>query len=422
MITRKTESAKLFFGQFTISHRLLVWVAFKTWVMQPSRKTLEITADDPEALLQTWYAQTAMSTQLLNWRRMMFSASFFAGGLAMLSFLAVSFERAINVWAPIAVFALLPLVFSGLTMVRFFQSKNHLPGWIVLLNRFHTLESWRTNARLIVPWLVVQFQWTTLLFLSGGLVGFLLLGVFQSITFGWSSTFIQDSSTMAEVIKTISFPWQWFVPVPTVEALEALRVNELGRLSDSHSATLLPTVFMAVVFYGALPKLIIVALYASRLRNRLREEITESSFVEQFLNEHFHQATLNPLPAEESGESVSEISINFDQQEFIGWQLHNIDLPLSHNLGRGSWTDDQAFIEAFQPIASKQLFVAVQRAQTPTGELADCLSLIRRRGLSVSLFVLSRSHHLSRRTDDLVSWQAFAQQNGVEIFQESADD
>ncbi len=116
------------------------------------------------------------------------------------------------------------------------------------------------------------------LFFNIGLLGGLLVKVsLTDLAFSWQSTLHLSSKTVYRIVHTISAPWAWMAPPPaghpTLEQIEGSRLvlkDGMARLTTSDLVSWWPFLFLAILFYGLLPRLLLLAAGAWRLSTALR--------------------------------------------------------------------------------------------------------------------------------------------------------
>jgi hypothetical protein len=90
---------------------------------------------------------------------------------------------------------------------------------------------------------------------------------------------------------------------------------------------------------------------------------------------------------------------------------------LVRNLGLATWVEDERWLADAASSLSLPILVLVQAHQTPTGELADCLELLGRHPVGVSLGILLADAATDRSDAQFRSWRFFAQQYGIQLVQ-----
>jgi len=100
---------------------------------------------------------------------------------------------------------------------------------------------------------------------------------------------------------------------------------------------------------------------------------------------------------------------------FLGWQLPESSHSVSHNLGMSDWGADETWLQSEQSRFSLPVIIVLKLQQTPTGELADCIELLRVQNPDISVGIL-RLADASKRDQGLYkSWLYFGEQYDVEL-------
>lgn len=408
------------------------------------------------------------------------------GVVTMSGMLMVSLGEPINIWLPLLLFALLPLLLSFVTAALQWQQPGTgswqaggvAPGVIPRLvlrllhvedqahdhahdqtgelkheshaSRQQTDRQWqayRESPRLISPWLQWQLQRAGSLFMLFAMLTFFVVATFQDIRFVWSSTFIQQATTMTAVFEVIALPWSWLLAAPSLEVVQASHLSQLGHslstevptsVSASIAAsvpastatptgaaaeTLWPFVVMTILFYGLLPRVLLLLLFRQQVRTRLEASICESGRVEAFLNGQQQEASEHALEVEQADAPLEEQLIDADTNSRIGWRLMDESWSLNRNLGLGDWQEDERWLASDDSVLPQPVQVLVAFWQTPTGEFEDCLQLLRQNNSDVSLLLLkpdnSADNSADKSADDasgnareaaqLRTWQYFAE-------------
>jgi len=104
-------------------------------------------------------------------------------------------------------------------------------------------------------------------FFNIGIIGFLLLRIaITDLAFGWQSTLQPAAETVYRVVDTIALPWSWVAPDaiahPTLSQIEGSQFvlkESMQGLSTSDLTAWWPFLLFAVICYGLLPRLILLA-------------------------------------------------------------------------------------------------------------------------------------------------------------------
>lgn len=466
------SDVKDFFIKPSVSKGLFLWFAFRQFIERGSVLTVSSEQGTPQSLMQwltLWQQQEYHAsnnypgnTGMPWWFNLV---SLLLGALAMLGVLVAHAGSAINIWAPLFLFAFLPFalsLFTGfLPLIVASESRSKPLGYELFAKRLN-LPEFDSHRLLLQPWISWQIQKAAGFALLGGLLCFFVFATFQQVSFYWSSTFITDSNTMAQLFYWIALPWQWWLEAPSLELVTASqhRLTESVNL-QGHSSALWQFIVLAVICYGLLPRLLLIALFRGQLKNRLSQSINVSSVFEQFLNRQQQMVSIEPVMPDsdeqlntdansvESGEAASatdaftanKVSDPLRSEEqhdgsehrvqrenglsaetemisdkaglWVGWRLAESESRIEKNLGTGSWQDDESWLTSLSITQQQPLLLKVEAWQTPTGELADILEIIKSQQLSVEIVVIGLNEQTERADMMAKTWQFFAKQNGV---------
>jgi hypothetical protein len=110
-----------------------------------------------------------------------------------------------------------------------------------------------------------------------GVLGATLLKVFGSdIAFGWQSTLQFSAEAVSDMVQAIAVPWSWFVPVevayPSLSQIQGSHMvlkDGIYHLTTTDLISWWPFLCLAVLFYGLLPRLILLMMGNFFQRRRL---------------------------------------------------------------------------------------------------------------------------------------------------------
>lgn len=110
-------------------------------------------------------------------------------------------------------------------------------------------------------------------FVAAITTGFVLV-TFTDLAFGWSTTLAAEPGTIEKLVRSVALPWHRLVPsaVPDLTLIERSQFYRLDGSStlDSGASRALtgwwPFTILAIVTYGALPRLAVLLLAGARLR------------------------------------------------------------------------------------------------------------------------------------------------------------
>lgn len=416
-----------FFFRGSSTRALFRWLTFAQFARQGRRLepvSASTTPRDAKQWLVRWEQEAEPEVPALMFRAIVLLLAVIMGIGAMLGILAVSMGEAVNIWAPLLVFAFIPLLFFLLTLIGFwFPGKSDLaehPMLRQLLRLMHLLP-YRASAHLLIPWIQWQLQRATSIFLLAAVATFFVFATFQDVRFVWSSTFIEQSAIMHQFFSAMAWPWHWWGAAPSPEAVAQSRFyasEPMASLSPSES--LWPFVISSIAFYGLLPRMLLTALYRQRLRGRLKRAILTSANVDVFLNIQQHDRSRSALMALPENEAPTYTEIDPDTHQLIGWRLDGGVWPLRHNLGNGLWQEDEQWLQDPGLNPRQPVVILTGFWQTPLGELADCIATLRSQFSDLSLVLVQPDMSSDRADAQWRSWSYFAGRCGVELTLENS--
>jgi hypothetical protein len=118
------------------------------------------------------------------------------------------------------------------------------------------------------------FFWPIFILAQAGGVGFnlgalgatLLRVAGRDLAFGWESTIQLTSQTVYQIVQAVALPWTWFVPAhlahPTLQQIEGSKIilkEGIYHLATTDLVSWWPFLSLAHVFYGLLPRVILLA-------------------------------------------------------------------------------------------------------------------------------------------------------------------
>ena len=118
------------------------------------------------------------------------------------------------------------------------------------------------------------FLWTSFVLTQGfmaafnvGVVCALLIKIMGSdIAFGWQSTLKISAEWISELVQVISSPWSWFIPqeiaYPTLSQIQGSHMilkDGIHLMTTEDMTSWWPFLCLAILFYGLMPRLILIA-------------------------------------------------------------------------------------------------------------------------------------------------------------------
>lgn len=264
----------------------------------------------------------------------------------------------------------------------------------------------------------------------GAAAAFMVVLLVTDRSFGWSSTLDISDGVIWHLTHWLSAPWAAWLPGATIspDVIAATRFRALQLVFDAGQSAAMrswwPFLFMCMVFYGLLPRLLLWSLVRWQYRRRLRRVFSRYPGVSLVLDriaspsvetraenaEPRHEAThyQNPgrLPrgrrfsllldwagaVAASGTDLDELAIDADSVVSAGVVLK----------------DDQQVLEKMREDRPAALLIAVKGWEPPLADLAD---FIRGLGSGRDCFLLLlplAGHAISAA--EVQDWQHFAAQ------------
>ncbi|MDO9263774.1 MAG: DUF2868 domain-containing protein, partial [Desulfosalsimonadaceae bacterium] len=133
----------------------------------------------------------------------------------------------------------------------------------------------------IFLWPIFILAQTLMVFFNIGLILAALLKLsITDLAFGWQSTLHPDPTTVHGLVQVISAPWSWLPSaLPTTEQIEGSKIilkEGMAHLATSDLVSWWPFLLFALLFYGLLPRLLLLA-YGIRKQTRAVNRIDFSS-------------------------------------------------------------------------------------------------------------------------------------------------
>ena len=423
----------------SLTHAILVWLSFRAsvnatdWQQRVQKHHLK--ADNPHALNQ-WLA--LQSAPLPPHSLLLPCAlAIVIGVLSMLGVLSYSGAQPVNVWLMLALFCFAPLLMTLTSWVAVFRIRRSgqslietlLMRWLQRPAKGLLLFNF-LNSLAVRAWLFLQAQILGLFLQLSLMATFLIVLLFNDIAFGWASTIIHSADNLHTVLYYLTLPWQWLLPAPSAELIQHSQyfynaANSPANAEIMHSWW--PHIFLAMVLYGLLPKITLVAFLQWRCRQLLRKEVSESAELEQFFN------ALNFTPSVQAKNTPDTQNTTYNITEqltlkstdvIVFWQRPSL-MAAMPTLGVKAWRDDELWIKQHNKIGLNQqgethhLWVIVQEHQTPTAELTDTLNLIKTLNahLNIHLTVITAFANKINQplTLALSTWRFFAAEQGLSL-------
>lgn len=274
----------------------------------------------------------------------------------------------------------------------------------------------RPAARRFVKWQLLYWSQTAAVaFNLAALVSAIMLVTFSDLAFGWSTTLDVDAATATRIVHGIAWPWASFAPlaVPSAELVEQSQFFRLERAeavagSPRALGAWWPFTVLALVTYGLLPRLGLLALAAARLRAATRALLLEDARVTALLDRmaspaietaaeqhddapppEIGLATAGERPMTGSARAlIWENSLPADAARSYARRHLGLDVLDVAEAGAGRLTTDRAALELVASERTQTLIVFTPAWEPPLLELRDFLAELRRRvGPAASIVV-----------------------------------
>jgi NAD(P)H-dependent FMN reductase len=169
----------------------------------------------------------------------------------------------------------LPRLFSRILPSKYREATQSFLG---RTSGHHALYGW------VEKWLIVRAgQGFGVAFNLGALAGCLYLVVFSDLAFGWSTTLQTDAPQLKALTDGLSWPWAGLIPQaqPSLELIVATRYfrfqpGALPGIAASSPVILgewWPFLFLCLLVYGLLPRILTLTFAASRLQRALTQTL-----------------------------------------------------------------------------------------------------------------------------------------------------
>jgi hypothetical protein len=282
--------------------------------------------------------------------------------------------------------------------------------------RLLNLRAKRPAAVRFAKWQVLYWSQTAaVMFNVAALITAVMLVTFSDLAFGWSTTLDADPAAVSRIVQSISWPWASFAPlaVPNAELVEQSQFFRLerGGITAGSSRTLgawWPFTLFALLTYGLLPRFLLLALAAVRLRAAtgalLLEDARvialldrmESPLIETAAAQHDEAsppeiglATSERRPMTGSARAlIWEGSLTNDAARVYARRHLGLEILDIVEAGAGRLEADRAALDHLEIDRSQTLIVFTPAWEPPLLELRDFLAELRQRmGPGVSIVV-----------------------------------
>lgn len=387
-----------------------------------------------DGLRQSWahWLATAYNLSPALHRKMQFSVRLVfvllsllgavAGLSAMSGMMAMGASAPVNVLLIVAVFVVLPSVFSLLSLVGLGRAAGGVFGWFLgpwLEHRYGqtaqlSLET--QDHELLMRWLSWQSHWFSIGFLVCALLSFFAFVTLQDYQFAWSTTVQGAEPVIENILYGMIFFVESFSDLDTRLLIKNSRATQGELFSSSGTGGWWFVIAAMILLYGL--GLRMLALYIARRRyqrlllNVVRRTASKTSTEPySFVKAQYDQPNQN---ADEY--PILELDTKTLKTCYcIAWQQECSNVA-TLTLGVDRWQDDLDAIETLK--VDKQLStvcVLAAASSVPTAELTDILKRLSSRfsPLTVRLVITANDIALLQRSK--LSWQAYAQRHQLSL-------
>jgi hypothetical protein len=287
-----------------------------------------------------------------------------------------------------------------------------VPGMTHLLDR----RAPRAAAVRFAKWQMLYWSQTAAVAFNVAALGAAIaLVTFSDLAFGWSTTLEADAAEVARAVQRVAAPWAALLPsaVPSAELVEQSQFFRLERAAvPAESARELgawwPFTILALVTYGLVPRLLLLAIAALRLRVATKALLIEDPRVTALLDrmaspeietaaaDHDTPPPLTigraPVPAPPiTGQApalIWEASLPAAAVRDYARAHLGLDVTSITEAGGGELAADRAALDRLAANGPQTLLVFTPAWEPPLLELNDFLAELRRRvGAAASIVV-----------------------------------
>lgn len=278
------------------------------------------------------------------------------------------------------------------------------------------LHASRPAARRFAKWQLLYWSQTAaVMFNLAALVTAIMLVTFSDLAFGWSTTLNADAADVSRIVQAIAWPWAELAPlaVPSTELVEQSQFFRLERASAAAGSPRAlgawwPFTLLALVTYGLVPRLVLLALAAVRLRAATGALLVDdprvtalldrmaSPAIETAAEEHEEApppdvglATPGDRPLTGTARAlIWENSLLPEAARSYARRQLGLDVLDVAEAGAGQLTSDRAALERVAADRAQTLVVFTPAWEPPLLELRDFLAELRQRiGPAASIVV-----------------------------------
>ncbi len=248
---------------------------------------------------------------------------------------------------------------------------------------------------------------------------------FTDLAFGWSTTLRFDADRVHRITQALSLPWREFWPaaVPGVDLIEASRFYRLASAPPSRTVASeltgwWPFLLACILTYGLLPRILLLAFAAQRLRAATRHLLLDDPRVRALLDRmatadiQLGATDMENAPRDRSERTAAPPAGDTDALAIVWsqslpddrvsqWSLQHLQRRVSDTFAAGTATldEDQSLIRQIASRKPRALLVFVRAWEAPLLDLQDFLADLRNGvGRDCSIIVVPVSADLSPPT------------------------
>jgi hypothetical protein len=400
----------------------------------------QIARDDPIARVREWWQRAARDApgragpRLGRLRTLVTIAMAAVGSVAGVAVALAAFaydgSQPVNVVRLLALLVGTQLVLLALTLLLLparVPGLHHLQDLLTTLNpgawaaavyaklaqaspdaaRLLELHTARPAAARFMKWqLLCWSQTAAVMFNVAALVTAIMLVTFSDLAFGWSTTLDADAGTVARAAQAIARPWASFAPaaVPSAELVaqsQFFRLERAGVVGGAARAlgAWWPFTLLALLTYGLLPRALLLALAAARLRAATAALLLQDSRVAALLDRMASPAVETAAAGREAAPPfeiglataehppltgtaralIWENSLSADAARSYARRHLGLEVIDVAEAGAGRLATDRAALEHLAAERSQTLIVFTPAWEPPLLELRDFLAELRQR-------------------------------------------
>ncbi|MBU2865252.1 DUF2868 domain-containing protein [Reinekea forsetii] len=352
----------------------------------------------------------------------LFAVGLVFGIIGISSLIGYAKDQPANLWLIIGVFALWPFITALMSVVQ--DARPAQSMWVQSLFAMvkrgkhfpdDLLDS-QKNTTLIQRWVAWKWQYFSISFTLGSLIGFLTIITFWDISFGWTSTLSNSQSWMAPLASWLTWPGHFYLGAPSNELLEA---SLLSRNASENAEILRqwwPYVFFSMFVYGLMSRLCLFAWKYHRLKSAIIADIRSSGVIERYNALTVEQKSVySEIEVDSQTLSLSKGDYSLlSESLLLGWQFKHSTIELGYNFGAESWQVDLDWLKQNTAQLHKgNVLVLVNIFQTPVIELIDLVSQIleslNTNLVTIGLFI--GENEASRAGRFEATWRQFSQKH-----------